>query len=108
MPAGLFNSCLEYAPEGCPLAYTRLRVTNAKPLRLHPLVGADCIEEEDGHYWINTRRLNERLQRAFNQIRPTSFRFNTPDLHITDVSGPAGQVWYTTTWVTNVKQYVPT
>ena len=44
------NSCLEYAPEDCPPACTRLRVTNLQVLLWHPGVDTDCVEEEDDHH----------------------------------------------------------
>ena len=94
--AGHFDSCLEYAPEDCPPAYTRLRVANAPALqRMFPLVGADCVEEEDGHNWLNTQRLNEGLQQVYRTAAKYAY---LPDcFHSTDIIGPAQQVEYTLT-----------
>ena len=76
------KSCLEYAPEGCPLAYTRLRGTNIKQL---PPLYAECFEEEDGRHWLKTSFLNERLQQVYNLVVTYPGTPATP-------SGPAGQV----------------
>ena len=90
------KSCLEYAPEGCPSAYTRLRVTNLQGLLLHPYVDAECVEEEDGHLWLNTLRLNERIQSGINTI------VSDPANRSTGISGPAGEVLSSgeQTWIT--------
>ena len=77
------KSCLEYSPEGCPLAYTRLRGTNIKEL---PPICAECFEEEDGHHWLKTSHLNERIQQCYNLVVTYPGTLATP-------SGPAGQVW---------------
>ena len=83
---GNHHSCLEYAPENCPPAYTRLRVTDIHALLTSPNVESDCVEEEDGHQWLNTRRLNEQIQLVFNKGLTDHARCST------GISGPAGQV----------------
>ena len=86
VPGDHSSSCLQYAPEGCPLAYTRLRITDLQTLLLRPPVDTNAVEEEDGYHWLNTRRLNERIQQLINESRPN------PAHHTTSISGPAGQV----------------
>ena len=76
------KSCLEYAPEGCPLAYTRIRGINIKEL---PPIYAEVFEEEDGHHWLKTNRLNEQIQQCYNMVATYPA---TP----ATTSGPAGQV----------------
>ena len=84
------GSCLEYAPEGCPPAYTRLRVTDIKALMEHPWVTADCVEESpDGNYWLVTTTLNEMIQWHWNDDDDDD---ETDATHTTGISGPAGQV----------------
>ena len=79
------NSCLEYDPEGCPPAYTRLRVTDRQALLTHYLVDDSCMVECDGHYWLLSTPLNVAIQRYFNQV------VTDPAKHSTSISGPAGQ-----------------
>ena len=79
------DSCLEYEPEGCPPAYTRLRVTDHQALLTHPLVDASCMVECDGHYWLLSTALNEVIQRDVNQT------LTDPAERSTSISGPAGQ-----------------
>ena len=76
------KSCLEYAPVGCPLAYTRLRGINVDEL---PHIYAEFFEEEDGHLWLKTRHVNEQLQQCYNMIASYPATPST-------TSGPAGQV----------------
>ena len=45
----------------------------------------NCIEESGGHHWLNTRRLNEKLQELFNSHRLSAFE------RTTGISEPAGQ-----------------
>ena len=77
------KSCLEYAPEGCPPAYTRLREINIEEL---PPIYAEFFEEEDGHHWLKTNRLSEQMQQFYNLVATYPA---TP----ASSSGPAGQVW---------------
>ena len=79
------NSRLEYDPEGCPPAYTRLRVTDRQALLTHPCVDDSCMVECDGHYWLLSTPLIVAIQRFFNQVLPD------PADHSTSISGPAGQ-----------------
>ena len=79
------NSCLEYDPEGCPPAYTRLRVTDRQALLTHYLVDDSCMVECDGHYWLLSTPLNVAYQQVFNQA------ITDPAGHSTSISGPAGQ-----------------
>ena len=81
------DSCLEYEPEGCPPAYTRLRVTDHQALLAHPDVDASCMVKCDGHYWLLSTALNEALQRDLNQA------VTDPADRSTSISGPAGQAW---------------
>ena len=80
------NSCLEYMPEGCPPGYTRLLVTDVQTfMEGSPTVDlSDCVEERDGHNWLNTARLNRVAMWNFNKNNPTT--------QTTGISGPAGQV----------------
>ena len=86
------NSCLDYAPEGSPPVYTKLRVTNiqgpmdrSRNWDTDPDL-SDCVEERDGHNWLNTARLNQMFMRIVNEAE------DNPAERITDISGPAGQV----------------
>ena len=79
------DSCLEYEPEGCPPAYTWLRVTDRQALLTHPHVDASCMVECDGHYWLLSTALNEAIQRDINQTT------TDPANRSTSISGPAGQ-----------------
>ena len=84
--AGYYSeSCLMYDPEGCPPAYTRLRVTDRQTLMDHPHVDASCMLECDGHHWLLTTPLNEFIQQDLNQLE------TDPGLQSTSISGPAGQ-----------------
>ena len=76
------KSCLEYAPDGCPLAYTQLRGTNIKEL---PHIYAVFFEEENGHNWLKTSHLNQFIQQYYNVAA------NYPATPAT-IGGPAGQV----------------
>ena len=76
------KSCLEYAPEGCPLAYTRLRGINIEEL---PPIYAEFFDEEDGHHWLKTNHLNELMQQYYNMVATYPATPST-------TSGPAGQV----------------
>ena len=80
------NSCLEYIPEGCPPGYTRLRVRDVQALMDCDPTGdlPNCVEERDGHNWLNTARLNQVAMWDFNEKNPTT--------QTTGISGPAGQV----------------
>ena len=90
-----FQSALEYAPEGCPLAYTRLRVTDIHALRY--ACQDECVDEEYGQQWLNTRVLNDRIQRHSTTTTDLTavpgYRY-----HSTDISGPAQQVWDIIMW----------
>ena len=77
------KSCLEYAPEGCPLAYTRLRGINIEEL---PHIYSECFGKDDGHHWLKTSHLNEQIQQCYNLV------VNYPGARAIP-SGPAGQVW---------------
>ena len=79
------DSCLEYEPDGCPPAYTRLRVTDRQALLTHRHVDASCMVECDGHSWLLPTPLNEAIQRDFNQTT------TDPANRSTSISGPAGQ-----------------
>ena len=81
------DSCLEYEPEGCPPAYTRLRVTDHQALLTHPDVDASCMGECGGHYWLLSTALNVAIQRDINQAT------TDPGVRSTSISGPAGQAW---------------
>ena len=63
------NGCLEYAPEGCPPAYTRFRVLDVQALmQWDPGIDlSHCVEEEDGQNWLNTARLNEAIMWAVDK-----------------------------------------
>ena len=76
------ESCLEYAPEGCPLAYTRIRGINIGEL---PYIYAEFFEEEDGQHWLKTSHLNQQIQQCYNLVG------SYPSVHGAN-SGPAGQV----------------
>ena len=77
------KSCLEYAPEGCPLAYTRLRGINVEENSdLYP----DFFTEVNGQRWLNTRHLNQQIQKYYNMLA------SDPATHTIAGSGPAGQV----------------
>ena len=87
------HGCLEYAPKGCPLAYTKLRVTDTQVLmEWHPHIDlSDCVEERGcicTNRWLKTAQLNEALQRyIYLNV------FDEPDIQTTsEISGPAGQV----------------
>ena len=80
------NSYLEYDPEGCPPAYTRLRVTDRQALLTHRCVDNSCMVKCDGHYWLLSTPLNVAIQRDYNQA------ITDPTEHSTSISGPAGQV----------------
>ena len=99
------ESCLEFAPEGCPPAYTRLRVTDTKALMAHPWVTADCVEEfADGEHWLLTTFLNETIQWNWNNDKDDDNDDDGDDddddddddeksrTQTTGISGPAGQV----------------
>ena len=77
------KSCLEYAPEGCPLAYTRLRGINIEEL---PPTYAEFFVEDDGHHWLRTNHLNEQIQQFYNIVA-------TYPATAATASGPAGKVW---------------
>ena len=79
------NSFLEYNPEGCPPAYTRLRVTDRQALLAHHHVDDSCMVERDGHYWLLSTPLNVAIQRD-NNLSTTD-----PAVQSTSISGPAGQ-----------------
>ena len=79
------KSCLEFAPEGCPPGYTRLRVTNLA-LRRNSNVGDQCMEESDGHHWLLPARFNELQQRGLNVLQSHRAEMATC------IQGPAGQV----------------
>ena len=81
------RSCLVYDSDGCPPAYTRLRVTDPESLMAHPYVDidADCMLKCDGHHWLLSTRLNEAIQRDINQLQ------SNPAAQSTSISGPAGQ-----------------
>ena len=76
------KSCLEYAPGGCPLAYTRLRGINVEEL---PTIYTEFFEEENGHHRLRTNHLNEQIQQYYNMVATYPA---TP----ASTSGPAGQV----------------
>ena len=63
LPATIFqdyhgNGCLEYVPEGCQPAFAKLRVTNIQELiKWNPFDLSTCLEQRDGHIWLNTARL---------------------------------------------------
>ena len=52
------QSCLVYDPEGCPPAYTRLRVINPQGLMTHPYIDDGCMRECDGQQWLMPVPLN--------------------------------------------------
>ena len=81
------DSCLEYAPDGCPPAYVRLRVTHPWGIKQHPFLDTSCMEAFDGHQWLNTVRLNEMLQDGFDTGD------SNPDQRCTHIVGPAGQLY---------------
>ena len=83
----LDKSCLEYAPEECPPAFTRIRVTKPEALLRHPWVDVNCIMKgSDGSLWLLPSRMNEKMQRGMNEGQAN------PAYLITESSGPAGQV----------------
>ena len=73
------TSCLEYDPEGCPPAYTRLKVSKTVQL-VKP-----WIEESDGNYWLCTTMMHEDIRQGINGKR------TNPHLLTAGISGPAGQ-----------------
>ena len=79
------DNCLEYDPDGCHPAYTRLRIIDRHAFMRYCGEDTNCIEESGGHHWLNTRRLNEKLQELFNSHRLSAFE------RTTGISGPAGQ-----------------
>ena len=81
------NSCLVYAPEGCPPAYTRLRVTDRQALLAHGHVDAGCMLECDGHHWLLSEPLHEALSRYCN----SGARDLGLDVGDITIVGPAGQ-----------------
>ena len=85
---GRGSSCLEYAPQDCQPAYCKLRVTDTQALLEHPFVHASCIDNADGHHWLNARRLKEEMMRGF--------------IMTTGIQGPAGQA------AGGLFEYVPT
>ena len=87
-PSGFYGkSCLLYDPEGCPPAFTRLRITDCQAIMAHPYVDDSCILECDGQHWLLSTRLNEIVQRAYNNV--IIHRMSPADKII--ISGPAGQ-----------------
>ena len=79
------QSCLLYDPEGCPPAYTRLRVIDRQALVAHPYIDDSCMLECDGHHWLLSTALKEAILHI-NQAHPD------PAVRSTSISGPAGQV----------------
>ena len=75
------KSCLKYVPQGCPPAYARLKITDKEALLLNEYVAADCVDPGD---WLNTRRLNERI----NQIDAETDSGG----RVKGIKGPAAQV----------------
>ena len=47
---------------------------------------SDCVEEKDGHSWLNTARLNQVIMQVFREVE------DDPAQRIIGISGPAGQV----------------
>ena len=83
------KSCLEYAPDDCPPAYTKLRVTDVKAMmEWYPdvITLSGCVEESDGHSWLNTARLNKLIMQAYNEEEDDAGE------RTTGINGPAGQV----------------
>ena len=86
-PKGYGSSCLEYAPEGCPPAYTRLRVTHKETLFEFPIMNPDCIGQDgDGQYWLHIVNIQKVIQRRLNENE------TYPANLTTSISGPAGEV----------------
>ena len=86
-PYGYAASCLEYAPEDCPPAYTRLRVTRKEGLLGFPIMKSDCIEQDsDGQYWLHIVNMQKVMQRKLNA------NTTNPEYLTTSISGPAGEV----------------
>ena len=82
------NSYLEYAPENCPPAFAKLRVMNIQELiKGYSFDLSTCLEQRDGHIWMNTARLNQLLIWFYN-----TYGEKTGERDIVGVGGPAGQV----------------
>ena len=86
------NGCLEYVPEGCPPAFAKIRVTNIMGLIEWnpPLDLFSCLEQRDGHIWLNTARFSHVMMQDYNKL----VAHRTELGESTGVSGPAGQVIY--------------
>ena len=80
------KACLDFRPEGCPVGYTKLEVTDLPRLRdlprlqeYHPSKGWTTSEEivhrSEDTYWLNTYQAVRRIQRGRGA----------------DISGPAAQ-----------------
>ena len=82
------NSCLVYEPEGCPPAYTRLRVTDRQALLAHGHIDAGCMLECDGHHWMLSAPLHEALIRYSNS---GARELGLDVAESISIVGPAGQ-----------------
>ena len=81
------NGCLEYVPEGCQPAFTKLRVTNIQELiKWNPVDLSTCLEWRDGYIWLNTARLKQLIILYGNKHCEYSNKVGW------SIRGPAGQV----------------
>ena len=73
-------ACLDFRPEGCPAAYSKLLITDLRGLEEYTKLGS-CVHRSGGKTWLNTYRAVRELKDSYETI-----------------SGPAGQSG-TSDWV---------
>ena len=67
------EACLDFRPEGCPVAYTKLLITDLRGLKKYTQIGR-CVHRSGGKKWLNTYRAVRKMK-DFSET----------------ISGPAGQ-----------------
>ena len=73
------RSCLDFRPDGCPAAYTKLQVTNLRGLKERTWIG-NCVHRSGGQTWLNTYETVRQMKASGYTISGPAGQYGTHDM----------------------------
>ena len=72
------KACLDFRPEGCPAAYTKLLITDLRGLEKYTRIGR-CVHRSGGKKWLDTYRAVRGMNRSGRTISGPAAQRGTED-----------------------------
>ena len=62
------HSCLTFRPEGCPVAYTKLEISDPDNLKKDEWCKENCVEDEGGRMWLDIFKMLKQRKGSCDKI----------------------------------------